>query len=224
MTAHVAIFRCGLITLFAVVSVTGRAQEGMPACSWQGSHQWLSTRASPLDSAVLETPDLTVKVCYSRPSARGRPVFDSLAPLGKVWRTGANEPTMLRLSAKATVGGVDLTAGCYVLMTVPRKQSWAILFFTTEAADPAAMFQTLKEVGQGVAAVERLDKPMESFTIRVDTTATGAELFLEWDVVRVRVPIVPRRPNAGNFFSLHSRLLSSWLSCRFSTSTLCSTH
>ncbi len=176
--------------ILTVVLPTGiSAQEEPAACEWRGSRQWLSTRASPLDSAVLATAGLTVKLCYSRPSARGRAVFDSLAPIGKVWRTGANEPTMLYLSAHATIGGVALKAGRYVLMTVPRQESWTILFFTTTATDPAAIFQTLTDVGQGVGAVERLDRPIEMFTIRAEEYPLSPAILIEWDLIRVRVPV-----------------------------------
>jgi hypothetical protein len=108
MPKHVRTYVCILAALSFGLSSSAGAQGPLPACEWQGSHQWLSTRASPLDSVILVMPTLTATICYSRPSARGRSVFDSLAPFGKVWRTGANEPTTLRLSRKATVGGVSL--------------------------------------------------------------------------------------------------------------------
>jgi len=47
-------------------------QTATPACGWQGSQQWLSTRPSPLDSAQVALPGGVAKICYSRPSLRGR--------------------------------------------------------------------------------------------------------------------------------------------------------
>ncbi|MEW5917775.1 MAG: DUF2911 domain-containing protein [Gemmatimonadota bacterium] len=181
-----------LVGLTVGIALNAPAQPPPPACQWQGSHQWLSTRPSPLDSVILTMPALTLTVCYSRPSARGRSVFDSLAPFGKMWRTGANEPTTLRLSHKATVGGVSLAEGRYLLMTVPRPDRWFVLFFTTAATDPAAMFQNMTEAGRGFADVERLDAPVEQFTIRSDFTPAGAALLLEWGVLRARIPVVPQ--------------------------------
>jgi hypothetical protein len=96
---------------------------------------------------------------------------------------------MLYLSAHATIGGVALKAGRYVLMTVPRQESWTILFFTTTATDPAAIFQTLTDVGQGVGAVERLDRPIEMFTIRAEEYPLSPAILIEWDLIRVRVPV-----------------------------------
>lgn len=95
------------------------AQNAVPRCRVRGSQEWLATRASPLDSAVLGTGDAIAKICYSRPQTRGRSVYDSLAPFGKAWRTGANEPTILELSAPAGVAGVPLAARRYAILTVP---------------------------------------------------------------------------------------------------------
>ena len=42
-----------------------------------------------------------LEITYSRPSIKGRQLFkegSELAPLGKVWRTGANNATKLRLT------------------------------------------------------------------------------------------------------------------------------
>jgi len=192
MTKSVRTNVSGLAALLIGAFTPAAAQLPSPACQWQGSHRWLSTRPSPLDSAILTIPPLRLTVCYSRPSARGRSVFDSLAPFGKVWRTGANEPTTLSLSHKASVGGVSLSEGRYLLMTVPRPDRWVVLFFTTAATDPAAMFQNLTEAGRGFAEVERLDAPVEQFTIRSDVGATGAALLLEWGTLRARIPVLPQ--------------------------------
>ena len=55
----------------------------------------LEGRKSPLDSLSFKVADRTVKVCYGRPSSRGRVMLGgSAVPYGKIWRTGANEPTI----------------------------------------------------------------------------------------------------------------------------------
>src|SRR5215210_596339 len=53
-------------------------------------------RKSPLDSLTFTVAKQPVKVCYGRPSSRGRTMLGgSAVPYGKLWRTGANEPTVL---------------------------------------------------------------------------------------------------------------------------------
>ncbi len=186
MVAHAIV-----LAVFGVLAAPAAAQESRAACPWAGSHQWLSTRPSPLDSAVLTVRGTTLKVCYSRPSARGRAVFDSVVRLDRAWRTGANEPTLLQLSSPARVGGASLAPGTYVVMTVPRKGDWAIAFFTTNETDPAAMFRDLKEAGTGTGEVEVMTEVVERFTMRFEEGAQGAFLVLEWDKTRVRFAVTP---------------------------------
>ncbi|HEX6406601.1 MAG TPA: DUF2911 domain-containing protein, partial [Gemmatimonadales bacterium] len=53
----------------------------------------LETRKSPLDSVTFQVSGQRVKVCYGRPSSRGRTMLGGAdVPYGKLWRTGANEP------------------------------------------------------------------------------------------------------------------------------------
>ena len=49
--------------------------------------------ASKIEQKVGLT-DITIE--YSRPGVKGRTIFGSLEPYGKVWRTGANANTTIR--------------------------------------------------------------------------------------------------------------------------------
>src|SRR5712692_9933593 len=126
-----------------------------PACHVRGSQQWLATRPSPLDSAVVTVPGTVAKICYSRPSARGRSV-DSLVPPGRAWRMGANEPTTITLTNTLIIGGTQLAAQRYVILAVPGVERWTLAFYTTPDTEPAKMFQHLTQVASASGAVERL--------------------------------------------------------------------
>jgi hypothetical protein len=138
---------------------------------------------------LLTMGETRVKVCYSRPSARDRTIFGELVPYGRVWRTGANEPTMLHLSGSAEVAGVELEAGSYLLFTIPGQEEWAVVFNTSEATTPEGMFRDMAEVGRGTVPVEQAEDHVEEFTITGAGTAKDAEIVLEWERVRVRVPV-----------------------------------
>ena len=161
---------------------------GLLACHVRGSQQWLATRPSPLDSVALTVGGASAKICYSRPSARGRSV-DSLVPPGPAWRMGANEPTTITLTDTLKVGGALLGAGRYVILGVPGVARWTLVFYTTPDTEPAKMFQNLKQVAAGTGEVEHLAQPVEQFTIRRESDSTRSDLLLEWGTWRVRVPI-----------------------------------
>jgi hypothetical protein len=185
--------RINSVVLVAGVSTLGSstgatAQVAPPRCGVSGAQQWLATRPSPLDSATLVLQGKTAMICYSRPSLRGRS-RDTLLPDGLAWRTGANEPTTLLLTDALNVGGVALAAGRYVILTVPNRDRWTLVFHTTPDSVPAKMYKSLSVVGQGIGKVEHLDRVVEQFTISTVSDSTGAAFLFDWGDRRVRVPV-----------------------------------
>lgn len=176
----------GATLALAVADVA--ALSAQSPCPWPGPPQLLTDRPSLPDSAMLRVGAETIKLCYSRPSARGRPIFGHLVPFDRPWRTGANEPTMLHLPVRANVGGVDLEPGTYVLMTVPSEESWILLVNTSTASEPMEMFNALTEIGRAQLPVEKLPDHVETLTFRTDQSPTPS-LVIEWENTRVRVPI-----------------------------------
>ena len=160
------------------------------ACHVRGSQQWLATRPSPLDSVAVTVDGKTAKICYSRPSARGRSV-DSLVPPGSAWRLGANEPTTITLTDRLSVGGAVLGPGRFVVLAVPGLTRWMLVFYTTPDTEPAKMFQNLEQVASGTGQVERTAEPVEQFTIHREGDQTNCDLVLEWGTWRVRIPVQP---------------------------------
>ncbi|OLD00914.1 MAG: hypothetical protein AUI99_08070, partial [Gemmatimonadetes bacterium 13_1_40CM_3_69_22] len=82
---------------------------------------------SPADSVRATLAGATLAVRYSRPSMRGRAIFGNVVPWNKVWRTGANEATVLETSADLVIAGTSLPAGKYSLWTVPSPDGWKLI-------------------------------------------------------------------------------------------------
>src|SRR6476660_4003703 len=59
----------------------------------------------------------TVTIKYSRPNVKGRNVFTDLAPMGEIWRTGANTITTIAFSDDVSLEGKLVKAGEYALLT-----------------------------------------------------------------------------------------------------------
>ncbi len=163
-------------------------------------------RASPLDSVTFRVAGQDVKICYGRPSARGRTMIGSpgiegagrqmgVVPFGKIWRTGANEPTLLRTPIALVMAGVMVPAGTYSMYTVPGETEWEIVVNRSYSQWGQEGFYTdevrAQEVGRGKVASERTDSHVETFTIRAEETqdTSGVHLILEWERTRVRVPV-----------------------------------
>ncbi len=165
----------------------------------------LEGRTSPLDSLTFSVARQEVKICYGRPSSRGRTMIGSpgaegsvaqmgVVPFGKIWRTGANEPTLLRTPVALVVVGVRVPAGTYSIYTVPGEAEWEIIVNRSYSQWGQEGSYTdevrAQEVGRGKVASERTDSHVETFTIRAEDSSDGTvHVILEWERTRVRVAI-----------------------------------
>jgi hypothetical protein len=98
---------------------------------------------------------------------------------------------MLFLPASASIAGIPLQAGRYILMTIPGPERWTVVLSTSDARTPTEMFNALTEVGRADVRAETLDAPVEKLTIRTVTDTAGVQLILEWERTRVRIPVKP---------------------------------
>lgn len=80
------------------------------------------------NAAVNQTIGLTeVAVTYGRPSVNDRAIFGDLVPFSNVWRTGANESTVISFSDDVLIEGEHVEAGVYSIYTIPEEDSWTII-------------------------------------------------------------------------------------------------
>lgn len=154
-------------------------------------------RKSPLDSLTFTVGSKSVKLCYGRPSSRGRVMVGGEAvPFGKLWRTGANEPTIFYAPLSITVAGMRVPAGVYSLYSVPGATQWEIIVNRSISQWGEESYYTqevkLQEVGRATVKREAVTEPIETFTIRAELGANGAAtLILEWEKTRIRIPLKP---------------------------------
>ena len=151
-------------------------------------------RKSPLDSVTFSVANKPVKVCYGRPSSRGRVMLGGKdVPYGKLWRTGANEPTIFFNPIPLTVAGLRVDPGVYALYTVPGAKEWEIIVNRSTAQwgkeDQYTAAIRRQEVGRAKVKSESVATPIETFTIRAEPSGQDANLILEWEKARVKVPI-----------------------------------
>ncbi|MFD0861436.1 DUF2911 domain-containing protein [Sungkyunkwania multivorans] len=153
-----------------------------------------STKKHSPEQTITQTiGDSDITVYYNRPFKKGRKVFDSLVPYGKVWRTGANEPSTFETTEDLIVGGEPLPAGKYSLWTIPNKDSWEVIFnnkmydwgVTFSSGGSETPREPEADVANVIVATQQLTSPVEQFTI----TLEGNALNLMWDRTKVSVPI-----------------------------------
>src|SRR5205807_8198667 len=91
-----------------------------PSSCWiRGPADRLGQRPSPLDSIAIQVGDATIKLCYGRPSTRGREVMGGVVPFDQAWRLGANEATSIHVPFPAENAGVRVAAATYSFYAIP---------------------------------------------------------------------------------------------------------
>jgi hypothetical protein len=156
----------------------------------------LDERISPLDSVTLSFEEGALKVCYGRPSSRGRTMIGGRqVPYGELWRTGANEPTMIHATTAISLAGIAVKPGTYSLYTIPEEDRWTVIVnrSITQWGHIAAYTYRVRraEVGRVELVPDRLGKHVETLTLHADPR--GA-LVLEWEHTRLRIPVQAARP------------------------------
>ena len=161
-------------------------------------------RLSPLDSLSFRLDNHTVKICYGRPSARERTMIGGReVPYGKLWRTGANEPTMLHTTGPVSIAGIEVEPGSYSMYTVPGELEWTVIVNSsiTQWGHIAEYSYRVRrqEVGKATVPRERTSRHVETMTFTADPVESEAVVFLEWERTRIAIPIVllGTDPNGG---------------------------
>lgn len=192
-----------MLTFLTILALTAPAphavlpQKPLACITMNTDRLPLATRKSPLDSLSFKVGAAEVKLCYGRPSAGGRTMIGGEnVPYGKLWRTGANEPTMIHTTGPIIIAGVAVPAGSYSIYTVPDPKEWQVIVnrSITQWGHESQYTDKVKaqEVGHGTAKASALTSAVETFTIRSEAGAAGAvNLLLDWEKTRVTIPVTP---------------------------------
>lgn len=147
--------------------------------------------ASPAATLKQRVGLTDIEVNYSRPSMRGRKIFGSLEPYGKVWRTGANNATKISFSTAVKFGGTDVPAGTYALFSIPGQDEWTVILNKVSGQWGSYSYDAANDLARVKAVPAKLAAPVETFGIGFSNLASesAATLYLTWENVRVPVAI-----------------------------------
>lgn len=144
---------------------------------------------SPADIAYYPASsretDKAARVIYSRPQLKGRSLSE-LVPVGKVWRTGANEASEVTFYKDAKIGGKTVKAGSYSLFTIPGEEEWTVILNTKLHQWGAFSYDSDADVVRATAAVSTDSEALEAFSVAFDD---DGNMVMGWGTTRVTLPI-----------------------------------
>jgi Protein of unknown function (DUF2911) len=142
-------------------------------------------RASPHETVSETINGKKITVSYGRPFKKGRTIFGGLEPLGKVWRTGADEATIVTLEGDAMIGPLHVVAGTYSLFTIPNENEWTLILNKTAKQWGAFKYDQAMDYGRAPMKVVKSKAPkapLEQMTIAIEKKNDHeAVLKVAWD-------------------------------------------
>ncbi len=145
---------------------------------------------NPPKSPLITVDGKDVKVVFGQPSKRGRVIFgaegsQSLEKYGKVWRTGANEATVITFKKDGQFGGKPVKAGDYGLFTIPGEKEWVLILNSEPKQWGAYNYKQDKDVLRITVPTIALKEPVEKLNFEVKDNA----LIFMWDTSSFSVPL-----------------------------------
>lgn len=158
------------------------------ACYFVGM-RFITKSHSPSATAYHEKDGLEVKVDYCRPYKKGRLIFGGLVPYNQVWRTGANEATLIKFNKNVKIGKAVVKAGTYSLWTIPNPAQWTFIL-NKEVGQWGTEYDSSQDLVRFEVPIVKLDNALEMLIIDFNDLETGMELLIKWDDTVAKVPIV----------------------------------
>ncbi|CAG5009013.1 hypothetical protein DYBT9275_04404 [Dyadobacter sp. CECT 9275] len=148
---------------------------------------------SPESQAEFKSSQLDVKATFSRPGKKGRFIFGreqdkALVPYGKVWRTGANEATVIEIGQGVLFAGKPVAAGTYSLWTIPGQGSWEVIL-NSETGQWGTEYNDGKDILKSEIPIRIRPVVQELFDIYFEEKQDGADMILSWDQTEAIIPI-----------------------------------
>jgi hypothetical protein len=160
-------------------------------------------RLSPHETIGRVIDGNRVTISYGRPYTKSpktgevRKIWGGLVPYGAVWRTGADEATLLITQKPITIGDATVPAGAYTLFTYPNEDGTAKLIINKQIGQwgvGANSYDQSQDLARVDLKKEPLDNPVDQFTMAVDKNpAGGGVLKLSWESTQFSVPFTVQK-------------------------------
>jgi Protein of unknown function (DUF2911) len=146
-------------------------------------------RASPHETVKASIDGATVTITYGRPLAKGRKIFGGLVPYGQVWRTGADEATILETSKALMFGPLHVNPGKYSLYSLVDAKSWKLVV-NKQVGQWGTEYNQAQDLARVDMRMEKLAAPVEQFTIAIEKNPAGKGglLVMQWETTKATLP------------------------------------
>jgi hypothetical protein len=144
-------------------------------------------RVSPHETVSAVIDGNRVTVVYGRPytkdakTGEARDIWGGLVPYGKVWRTGADEATLLITQKPVSFGDTTIPAGAYTLYMLPQDDGTAKLIVNKQLGQWGTQYDEKQDLARIDLKKDLTDKTADQLTVAVaKNPAGGGVLKIIW--------------------------------------------
>ena len=155
-------------------------------------------RTSPHETVGGVIDGCRVTVTYGRPYTKNprtgevRKIWGGLVPYDKVWRTGADEATLLVTQKTLKFGDTTVPAGAYTLWTLPAADGSAKLIINKQIGQwgvGPGSYDEQNDLARIDLTKEALAEPVNQFTMSVSkNSGGGGVLKMGWEDIQYSAP------------------------------------
>ena len=160
-------------------------------------------RFSPHETVSTVVDGDRVTIVYGRPytkdprSGEMRKVWGGVVHYGRVWRTGADEATLLVTQKPIVFGTTTVPAGAYTLWTLPNEDGTAKLIINKQVGQwgvGPGSYDSQQDLARIDLSKETLTAPVDQFTMAVASNdAGGGVLKLSWENTAFSAPFTVQK-------------------------------
>ena len=157
-------------------------------------------RVSPHETISADIDGAKVTIVYGRPYTKDpktgapRKIWGELVPFGKVWRTGADEATLLTTTEALDIGGTSIPAGTYSLFTLPEQSGGAKLIVNKQTGQWGTKYDEKQDLARIDMKKDSVAKPVDQFAMAIEKNpAGGGTLKLTWESTQYSVSLKAKK-------------------------------
>ncbi|MGE0815626.1 MAG: DUF2911 domain-containing protein [Vicinamibacterales bacterium] len=147
-------------------------------------------RVSPHETVKGTIDGANVSITYGRPAMKGRKIFGGLVPYGQIWRTGADEATVLETDKALMFGPIHVNPGKISLYSLVDEKSWRLVL-NKQVGQWGTDYNQSQDLGRVPMRVEKLAAPVERLTISLDKNPAGkgGVIVIQWETTKASVVV-----------------------------------
>lgn len=123
-----------------------------------------------------------ISISYSSPGVKGRQIWGTLVPFGKIWRAGANNATVMETDKDVTIDGKILSAGKYSIFAIPTEME-CVVIFNAQVGQSGMSYDAKKDI----LRVTVKNKKSASMNERLVYTINENGFVLSWENLDIPV-------------------------------------